>query len=186
MSAKEYQNRLVNYVAKKLPEWTTGIKDVKFLTFCAIAIELMKSSTPSKLRNAATLVETRSYKRSILDKDSEDHFLDQYLPIPRVVCLCGSMKFKDEFLRQQRIKTLYGEVVLTVGMFPHTEDGRSPEEVLGENTKAMLDHLHKQKILLCDYVFVINEGSYIGSSTKSEIEFATLVGKPVVYLEAVK
>lgn len=186
MSAKEDQKKLIQYVVSKLPEWSAGVKNIKFLTFCSIAVELMKSATPSKLRAAATLVETRSYKKGILSDTSEHEPLDEYFPIPRVVCLCGSTKFKAEFIRQQKIKSLYGEIVLTVGMFPHADDGVSPEEALGEDARAMLDKLHKQKILLSDYVFVINEGGYIGSSTRSEIEFATLIGKPVVYLEASK
>ncbi len=34
-------------------------------TLCAIAIELIKSSSPSKLREAARIVEIRSYKDKI-------------------------------------------------------------------------------------------------------------------------
>ena len=34
-------------------------------TLCAIAIELIKSSSPSKLREAARIVEIRSYKEKI-------------------------------------------------------------------------------------------------------------------------
>lgn len=34
-------------------------------TLCAIAIELVKSSSPSKLREAARIVEIRSYKDEI-------------------------------------------------------------------------------------------------------------------------
>ena len=50
-------------------------------------------------------------------------------------------------------------------------------------TKEMLDDMHKRKIDMADEIFVINVGGYIGSSTKSEIEYALKNGKKVNYLE---
>lgn len=50
-------------------------------------------------------------------------------------------------------------------------------------TIEMLDDMHKRKIDMADEIFVINVGGYIGSSTKSEIEYAMATGKPVQYLE---
>ena len=47
----------------------------------------------------------------------------------------------------------------------------------------MLDDMHKAKINMSDEIFVINVGGYIGSSTRSEIEYALAIGKPVKYLE---
>ena len=47
----------------------------------------------------------------------------------------------------------------------------------------MLDDMHKRKIDMADEIFVINVGDYIGSSTKSEIEYAKKTGKVVNYLE---
>ena len=47
----------------------------------------------------------------------------------------------------------------------------------------MLDDTHKRKIDMADEVFVINVGGYIGSSTRSEIEYTTRTGKAVRYLE---
>jgi hypothetical protein len=35
---------------------------------------------------------------------------------------------------------------------------------------------------MADEIFVINVGGYIGESTKSEIEYAIKMGKPVMYL----
>ena len=42
---------------------------------------------------------------------------------------------------------------------------------------------HKRKIDMADEIFVINVGGYIGSSTRSEIEYAHSTGKIVRYLE---
>ena len=52
-----------------------------------------------------------------------------------------------------------------------------------EGLKEQIDELHKRKIDLCDEVFVLNIGDYIGESTRSEIDYAVAQGKPVVYLE---
>jgi hypothetical protein len=46
--------------------------------------------------------------------------------------------------------------------------------------------MHKRKIDMADEIFVINVGGYIGSSTRSEIEYAHETCKPVRYLEQVE
>jgi hypothetical protein len=97
----------------------------------------------------------------------------------KVITLCGSTKFKDEFLQEQKRLTLEGNIVISVGLFGHSGDN----EVFTENTKQMLDDMHKRKIDMADEIFVINKGGYVGSSTKSEIEYATKHNKKVNYLE---
>ena len=57
------------------------------------------------------------------------------------------------------------------------------DPVLRERLKEMLDDMYKRKIDMADEIFVINVGGYIGSSTRSEIEYATATGKAVRYLE---
>ena len=52
-------------------------------------------------------------------------------------------------------------------------------------TKKMLDDMHKRKIDMADYIYVINVGGYIGESTKSEIDYAELHDKTVKYLEPI-
>jgi len=97
----------------------------------------------------------------------------------KVITLCGSTKFKDEFFQQQKRLTLEGNIVISVGMFGHSGD----QEVWSEGVKEMLDDMHKRKIDMADEIFVINVGGYIGSSTKSEIAYAQSTGKAVRYLE---
>lgn len=96
-----------------------------------------------------------------------------------VVTLCGSTKFKEEFLKVQKELTLQGNIVISVGLFGHSGD----KEVWEEDTKEMLDDMHKRKIDMANEIYVINKGGYIGSSTKSEIEYAKSVGKGIKYLE---
>lgn len=98
----------------------------------------------------------------------------------KVITLCGSTKFKEEFLAEQKRLTLEGNIVISVGLFGHSGDN----EVWTEGTKAMLDDMHKRKIDMADEIFVINVGGYIGESTRSEIEYAKAHGRPVIYLES--
>ena len=98
-----------------------------------------------------------------------------------VITLCGSIKFKDEFIEQQKRLTLEGKIVISVGMFGDSIDN----EVLTSDVKEMLDDMHKRKIDMADKIFVINVGGYIGESTKSEIKYAEKTGKKIEYLEAI-
>ena len=104
----------------------------------------------------------------------------------KVITLCGSTRFKDEFMEAQKRLTLEGNIVISVGLFGHAGDAEvweNMDEGTLTKTKEMLDDMHKRKIDMADEIFVINVGGYIGSSTKSEIEYAKMTGKIVRYLE---
>jgi len=106
----------------------------------------------------------------------------------KVITLCGSTKFKDEFLKVQKDLTLQGNIVISVGLFGHSGDNEvweNMDEGTLTKTKEMLDDMHKRKIDMADEIFVINVNGYIGESTKSEIEYAILTGKIVNYLEPI-
>ena len=97
----------------------------------------------------------------------------------KVITLCGSTKFKEDFMREQKRLSLAGNIVISVGMFGHSGD----DEVWNDGVKEMLDDMHKRKIDMADEIFVINKGGYIGTSTKSEIEYAISTNKKVNYME---
>ena len=99
----------------------------------------------------------------------------------RVITLCGSTKFKNEFMEVQKKLTLDGYIVISVGLFGHSGDN----EAWSEGTKEMLDDMHKRRIDMADEIFVINVNGYIGSSTKSEIEYAKSKGLPIQYYESI-
>lgn len=104
----------------------------------------------------------------------------------KVITLCGSTKFKDEFIKVQKELTLQGNIVLSVGLFGHSGDNEvweNMDEGTLTKTKEMLDDMHKRKIDMSDEIFVINVGGYIGESTNSEIEYANKMGKKISYLE---
>ncbi len=105
-----------------------------------------------------------------------------------VITLCGSPRFKDEFMKAQKRLTLEGNIVISVGLFGHSGDQEvweNMDEGTLTKTKEMLDDMHKRKIDMADSIYVINVGGYIGDSTRSEIEYAKQHGKEVQYLEPV-
>lgn len=98
----------------------------------------------------------------------------------RVITLCGSTRFKDEFLEAAKWLTLGGWIVLMPMVFGHKEpDG--PVKELIEHQKEMLDKLHFEKIDMSSCILVIDVNEYIGSSTKKEISYAENKGMPVYY-----
>lgn len=98
-----------------------------------------------------------------------------------IITLCGSIKFKDEFMKVQEKLTLDGNIVFTPNFFNNVR-----KEDIDEKMKKMLDEMHKQKIDMSDEIYVINIGGYIGESTKKEIEYAKSRGKKISYLESIK
>lgn len=120
----------------------------------------------------------------------EDHARLRYLlrpEFPTVTVLCGSTRFYDEFQAANYRLTMAGHIVLSVGFYPHAKTEHGHGEGVGHDSaeKVALDELHKRKIDLADRVLVLNVGGYIGESTRGEIEYAELVGRPIEYLEPI-
>ena len=95
----------------------------------------------------------------------------------KVITLCGSTRFKDDFERINKMLTLAGNIVISVGCFGHAGDTFTEEQ------KVMLDDIHKRKIDMAAAIYVINKDGYIGSSTKNEIAYAIRLGKQIIYME---
>jgi len=118
------------------------------------------------------------YRYHDLVRDFGGHPADS-LTRPAIVCLCGSTRFFEAFRKANFDLTLQGRIVLSIGCDTKSDGGLS----LTQEQKVALDELHKRKIDLADGVLVLNVGGYIGSSTRSEIEYAEAIGTPVSYLE---
>jgi len=115
---------------------------------------------------------------------SEDHMSEAIVIVDekedskrKVVTVCGSTRFKDATLEAIDMLEHRGHIALSVGSFMHADELEFPDEV-----KADLDALHKDKIRISDYVYVVNPNGYVGSSTKSEIQLARNLGLPVEFL----
>jgi len=107
-------------------------------------------------------------------------------PRPKIIVLCGSTRFKDEWYEQGRRLTHEGAIVLSVGDLDTSSAARRDNVAIDSDLKVRLDDLHKRKIDLADEVLILNVGGYIGESTRSEIEHATKIGRPITYLEPIK
>jgi hypothetical protein len=92
---------------------------------------------------------------------------------PKIVCLCGSTKFREAFEQANHDESLKGHIVLTVACFGH-EFGLGPRG----KKKRIFDALHMRKIELSDEIVVVHP-DYIGLSTCDEIHYAWALGKPV-------
>ena len=97
----------------------------------------------------------------------------------QIVCICGSVRFKETIMHEACRKSLAGFIVLMPNCLNHDFFHKNP---LGISAKANLDKLHLAKIDLCDYVLVANDGGYIGESTAREIAYAKKLGKPIHYV----
>ena len=97
----------------------------------------------------------------------------------KVITLCGSTRFKNDFIRVQQELALSGNIVLSVDLFSHSDVQIEMTEELYE----LFDKEHRAKIDLSDAIYVINRGGYIGNSTRSEIEYAKEHNKEIVYME---
>lgn len=106
-------------------------------------------------------------------------------PRPVIVVLCGSTRFKQAWYDEGKRLTYQGKIVLSVGDLDTSESAANVNTPISGELKEQLDILHKRKIDLADYVFILNVKGYIGKSTQSEIDYALEQGKPIHYLEEI-
>ena len=115
--------------------------------------------------------------------DGCPHFRQYERPV--IVCLCGSTRFYQSFQKANYDLTMAGQIVLSVGFYPHSSTQSGHGEGVGHDSaeKVMLDKLHFRKIDLADEIFVVSEKWYIGSSTRNEIDYAVKLGKAIRWME---
>ncbi|MDE2100842.1 MAG: hypothetical protein KGL39_26585 [Patescibacteria group bacterium] len=99
-----------------------------------------------------------------------------------VITLCGSTKFKDAINAENSRLTQEGNVVISLGLFGHTDLPDYNWDTDVTDLKTMLDKLHFQKIRMADRVHVVDVGGYYGESTAREIAYARSIGKPVTFM----
>jgi hypothetical protein len=104
----------------------------------------------------------------------------------KIICLCGSTRFKDKFESLNLHFTLRGHIVLSVGSFTQSDKELIESGIITEAVKLRLDELHKRKIDMADVVYFINQDGYIGESTKSELQYALVSDKEVLFEEQEK
>jgi hypothetical protein len=107
------------------------------------------------------------------------------LGLPEIVVLCGSTAFMDEFA-EVNLRLTAGEggrepaIVLSVGCNMKTPHPLWDNPNDAQALKPRLDALHKAKIRLAARVVVV--GTRVGDSTRSEIQYARSLGKPITFI----
>jgi ATP-dependent Clp protease ATP-binding subunit ClpA len=163
--AKEYKIKFINFDG--FPDSEIDIKDElftridfqKYLGSCSVEINDM----PQFIADA--------------EKELKEH------PYPEeekkeIICMCGSMRFRNEFSDAEMQLALRGHIVI----MPYCMHATKETEKIVKENKAYFDEQHKKKIDMCDIVFVVDaHGGYIGESTSAEIEYAESKGKRIVY-----
>jgi hypothetical protein len=107
---------------------------------------------------------------------------------PEIVCICGSSRFCDLAAVHAWNFEKMGKLALSMHLLPDwywqaTNKVGHDHGAEQEGVAHILDELHLRKIDLCDSVFVVNKGGYIGERTRIEIDYATSKGKRIEYLE---
>lgn len=93
---------------------------------------------------------------------------------PKIVCLCGSLRFGSELSAERTRLTLDLAIVLA----PEATEVSVPDPSLARS----LGELHLRRIDLADEVRIVNPGGYIGEATRREIAYADAMGKRVTYV----
>lgn len=94
----------------------------------------------------------------------------------KIITVCGSYKFKKEMMEITEKLALKGNCMITpIELTKKSKDAYTEDELY------MLGKMHKEKIKVSDAILVVNVDNYIGSSTKSEIEYAKSLNKEILY-----
>ena len=95
----------------------------------------------------------------------------------KIITVCGSMKFINEMMDIGMKMELKGNCLL----LPIFSPTKTKKDDFTEEEIIILDKMHRERIKLSDAILVVNVNGYIGSSTKSEIEFAKSLNKEIIY-----
>lgn len=117
---------------------------------------------------------------SIPEVTSPERMLEhakRLLGIRDVVVLCGSMRFASLMSEVAITESVAGALVLKPDCNMKLDHPLWSDPDAAEALKERLDEQHQQKIRLADRVIVV--GDYVGKSTRSEIEYARSINKPI-------
>ena len=95
----------------------------------------------------------------------------------KIITVCGSLRFYKEMMEITEKMELQGNCMLV----PIYNPTRPNKDDFTKEEALMLDKMHKERIKLSNAILVVNVNDYIGSSTKSEIEFAKSLNKEIIY-----
>lgn len=94
----------------------------------------------------------------------------------KIITVCGSLRFMKEIMEITEKMDLQGNCMLSI-VYPM----KTNKEDYTDEEIAVLNKMHRERIKLADAILVVNVDNYIGSTTKSEIEFAKELNKEIIY-----
>ena len=95
----------------------------------------------------------------------------------KVVTICGSMRYSKEMQKiawDLELNNRWATIQCVYCGLEH--------ENTSEDWEA-LEVCHLKKIDISDAIYVVNINGYIGNHTRQEIEYATKLGKEIIYHE---
>lgn len=95
----------------------------------------------------------------------------------RIITLCGSTRFKEEF-------ELMAMSLIDKGWFVRSVEVYDEHRILNisKEYETYLEEVHLHKIDICRAIFVIDKNGYIGESTRAEIQYAYSLDKDIWYM----
>lgn len=112
-----------------------------------------------------------------INEDLTEENDNEFFAMP-VATICGSTRHKQAWLDAMKLLEEEGVASFQVGSFMHA-DGHE----ISESQKIFFDALHKRKIDISDFIYVLNVDGYVGESTASEVRYAQSLGIYVRWLE---
>lgn len=116
---------------------------------------------------------------------------------PKVITICGSMRFLPVMLQVYTKLSAEGNVVFLPGLYdysgeyiPDTNDVMlklTPQPFLTQEVDNIFMQrrwVHQSKMLMSDSVVVVCPGKYIGKDTMAEVYFAKENSIPIIYLDS--
>jgi len=94
----------------------------------------------------------------------------------KIITMCGSLKFQEQFRRESERLELEGNCVLSVIY------ANKAKELYTEDEVELFRKMHFKRIDMCDAIYVVNVGGYIGDATRQEIAYAKKHGKEVLFM----
>lgn len=97
-----------------------------------------------------------------------------------IVTICGSVRLgREVWDKVAEELTFKGYLVFIVNVW---EQHERLHTIGGLADKTTLDIVHKIKIAKSDLVYVLWDGDHLGESTRSEIEHAEKLNKPLMFI----
>jgi hypothetical protein len=96
------------------------------------------------------------------------------------IALIGSAKFERFFVTANVAMTLSGHTVYGLSAYPSQMQEMGGKDWYTEQQKTVLDLVHLSKIEESEFVVMVNNGGYVGESTRREMLWCVVRDRPIL------